>query len=380
MKKVVVLGCGRVGALMAKDLAEDPSLRVTAVDASPKSLARLKSHSRIRTQKADLSDPKALRTLVGRFDLAVGSVPGSMGFATMKTVLEAGVDYADISFFPEDPFMLDSLARKRAVTAVVDCGVAPGLSNMLVGRADSLLDKTKIVLIMVGGLPAKRTPPWEYKAPFSPIDVIEEYTRPARYILRGRVVTVPALTGVETVKLPGVGALEAFNTDGLRTLMRTVKAPDMLEKTLRYPGHAAKALLLRETGFFDKRKIRVGKDRIRPLDLTASLLFPLWELADGEDEFTVMRVRVEGVKSRKRVRWTWDLLDRYDAASGETSMARTTGFPNAIVARLVAAGEFSRPGVCPPEYIGRDEKTFKKVLAELRARGVKLRKRTENLS
>jgi saccharopine dehydrogenase-like NADP-dependent oxidoreductase len=376
MKKVVVLGCGRVGALMAKDLAGHKELEVTAVDASPDALKAFKSRSRIKTRRADLSDPAAVTRLVNRFDVAVGSVPGRMGFATMKAVIEAGVDYADISFFPEDPFRLDSRARAKGVTAIVDCGVAPGLSNMIVGHLGSTFERLTSVLIMVGGLPKKRVQPWEYKAPFSPADVIEEYVRPARLVRRGRVVTVPALTGVEMVKLPGVGTLEAFNTDGLRTLLRTVKAPEMKEKTLRYPGHADKARLLRDSGLFDQRPVKVAGVAVRPLDVTSRVLFPLWELGKGEDEFTVMRVEVEGIKDGKRVRCTYDLLDRYDGKTGETSMARTTGFPNAIAAYLLATGRFRRPGVCPPEYLGREKEVFDAILAGLRERGVRLRHKT----
>ncbi len=380
MRRIVVLGCGRVGALMAKDLAAHSDLEVTAVDARQETLRRLKAQARLKTKKTDLSNPKEVSRLVERFDLAVGSVPGFMGFTTMKAVVDAGVDYADISFFPEDPFRLDRQARAKGVTAVVDCGVAPGISNMIVGHVDSVLDRTDSVTIMVGGLPKKREQPWEYKAPFSPPDVLEEYTRPARLVRKGRVVTVPALTDVEQVKLPGIGVLEAFNTDGLRTLIRTIRARDMKEKTLRYCGHADKIRLLRDSGLLDKHKVKVNGNTVRPLDVTSRMLFPMWELAEGEEEFTVMRVEVEGKKDGKRLRYTYDLLDWYDRKTGDTSMARTTGFPNAIMAYLIATEEFAHPGVCPPEYIGRDEKTFDEVLKELRKRNVKLRRSITKLS
>lgn len=380
MRRIVVLGCGRVGALMAKDLAAQADLEVTAVDARSEALRRLKAQARVKTKKANLSNPKEVSRLVERFDLAVGSVPGFMGFAAMKAVVEAGVDYADISFFPEDPFKLDKRVRAKGITAVVDCGVAPGISNMIVGYVDSILDKTDSVVIMVGGLPKKREQPWEYKAPFSPPDVLEEYTRPARLVRRGRVVSVPALTDLEEVKLPGVGVLEAFNTDGLRTLICTIKARDMKEKTLRYPGHADKIRLLRDSGLLDKRKVKIGGSTVRPLDMTSRMLFPLWELEKGEEEFTVMRVVVEGKKDGRRLRYTYDLLDRFDRKTGDTSMSRTTGFPNAIVAHLIATGKFKHPGTCPPEYIGRDTKTFETVLKELRKRKVKLRHRVTRLA
>lgn len=156
-----------------------------------------------------------------------------MGFCTLKTVIECGKDIVDISFFPEDPFKLDQLAKEKKVTAVVDCGVAPGCSNLILGYMASILDVIESFSCYVGGLPRIRTWPYEYKTPFSPSDVIEEYNRPARLVDNGKVVTQPALSEVELIDLPGVGTLEAFNTDGLRTLIRTMKVPCMKEKTMR---------------------------------------------------------------------------------------------------------------------------------------------------
>jgi saccharopine dehydrogenase-like NADP-dependent oxidoreductase len=378
-KRVVVLGCGRVGAVMAKDLAEHSELEVTAVDARREALQRLKKFPCIKTKQVDLSNLKEVKRLIGDFDLAVGSVPGFMGFAMMKTVISAGVDYADISFFPEDPFELDEFAQAQGVTVVVDCGVAPGLSNMLVGYVCSLFDEVEDVLIMVGGLPKKRTHPWEYKAPFSPLDVIEEYTRPARFIRNGRKITMPALTDVELVHIPDVGTLEAFNTDGLRTLTRTIKARNMREKTLRYPGYAERIRLLRDSGFFDRRWIKVGDVRVRPIDVTTQILFPLWEPEESEDEFTVMEVRIEGSKEGKRMRYTYNLFDSFDKKTKTTSMARTTGFTNSIIAHMIATGEFRHNGICPPEYIGRNHRIFKKVLGELKKRNIRLKQKIEEL-
>jgi saccharopine dehydrogenase-like NADP-dependent oxidoreductase len=263
-------------------------------------------------------------------------------------------------------------ATNTGVTAVVDCGVAPGLSNLLCGRGAHLLDRTERMLILVGGLPQRRVWPFEYRLVFSPVDVIEEYTRPARWVEHGRLVTRPALTDPELVDLPRVGTVEAFNTDGLRSLAFTMKAPFMKEKTLRFPGHIEKMRMLRETGFFSREPLRIGDREVIPFEVTTRLLFDAWKLPEGEGDLTVMRVEVEGIKDGKPKTCRWDLYDEHDPATGYTSMARTTGFPCAVVARLLARGELHRPGVVPPELLGSDERFFETMMAELRQRGVEL--------
>ena len=288
----------------------------------------------------------------------------------LRSVIEAGKNIVDISFMAEDTLSLDGLAKSRGVTAVVDMGVAPGMSHMIVGYVNSLMDKTESAVILVGGLPVIREWPYEYKIAWSPKDVIEEYIRPARLIECGKIVEKPALSDLELVDLPRIGTLESFNTDGLRSLLYTIKIPSMKEKTLRYPGYTEKMRMLRETGFFSDTPIEVGGVKIKPIDLTSKLLFPKWELKEGEEELTVMRVMVQGKKDEKILRYTYDLMDYYDKEEKATSMSRTTGFPCAIMARLVAQGEFQYPGVCPPEYIGREHKVYQKVMEELKKRNV----------
>jgi lysine 6-dehydrogenase len=375
--KIVILGGGRVGSAMARDLAADPRFDVTVVDTSAEALRRLESWG-LKTERADLADPAAAGRAVRDHDLVVGAVPGFLGFATLKAVLEADKDVVDISFFDEDPFLLDELARERGRIAIVDCGVAPGCSNLVLGRMAAELDRVDSFVCLVGGLPAERTWPFEFKAVFSPIDVLEEYMRPARFKRFGQMVTLPALSEVEHVDVPGVGTLEAFNTDGLRTLLR-MDVPSMVEKTMRYPGHADKMRMLRETGFFGTEPLEAGGARVRPLDLTARLLFSSWQLGPGEEDFTAMRIVIEGEKDGRRVRRAWDLLDRYDRQTGTTSMARTTGYTCTAAVRMVAAGLYDRKGISPPEFVGRDAAAYELILRELAARGVVFRETVTEL-
>ncbi len=369
MKNITVLGAGRVGATMALDLAREGEFLVTVADVSEQALGRLSARG-VQGKVRDLASPEAVKEAVAGADMVVGAVPGFMGFRTMEAVLQAGKPMVDISFFEEDPFLLDELARERGLTAIVDCGVAPGCDNLILGAMERELDSVTRFECLVGGLPVVRTWPFEYKAGFSPLDVLEEYTRPARYVAHGEVVVLPALSEPELIDFPGVGTLEAFNTDGLRTLLHTVAAPFKKEKTLRYPGHIEKMRMLREAGFFGRAPIRVGDALVAPMDLTTQLLFPLWKMDEGEEDFTLMRVEIAGLKDGRPRRRRFDLLDRYDRETRTTSMARTTGYTCAAAVRMVASGLYRRKGISPPEFVGREPGCWAFIRAELERRGV----------
>jgi len=375
--KIAVLGAGRVGRAMAVDLARDSEFQVTAADRDPAALRSMEVFPGIQTAEADLSDQRAIRHLMEDHDLGVDAVPGFMGFRTLQAILESGRPAVDIAFFPEDPFLLDGLARAQGLVAVVDAGIAPGVSNLILGRMEEELDQTHRFECVVGGLPVIRHWPFQYKAPFSPVDVIEEYIRPARIRRGGKAVTLPALSEVETLDFPEVGALEAFNTDGLRTLLRTCETPDMVEKTMRYPGHAQWMAGLRASGFFSTKPVDLGKVSVTPLDVTSRLLEEAWAFEEGEEDLTVMRVLVEGRKGEVRERHTFQLLDRYDADSGTSSMARTTGYTCTAMVRMVARGLYKEPGITPLELVGRDAACFDFLMKELEARNVRFHQQVE---
>jgi lysine 6-dehydrogenase len=371
--RITVLGSGLVGSAIVRDLVREKSCSVTAVDVNEEALAKLRAAAATTTVQADVREPGRIAALAAGCDLMVCAVPGFMGFETLKRVIEAGRNVVDISFFAEDPFLLDDLARAKNVTAVVDCGVAPGLCNIIAGRVATLLERVERYVCYVGGLPKIRCWPYEYRAVFSPRDVLEEYTRPARMVEGGEVVVRPALSDVELLDFAGVGTLEAFNTDGLRSLMRTLPAPFMKEKTLRYPGHANLMRVFRQTGFFNPAPIEVEGARVSPLAVTSRLLFDEWRMGKEDEDVTILQVTLEGCKGEKRVRHTFDLFDQYDRATHTTSMARTTGYTCAIVARQVASGLFNQKGICPPEFVGRVPGCYDNLMAECDKRGISVK-------
>lgn len=371
---IAILGAGMVGRAIALDLAGRH--QVCSFDISTENLQILANRkSNIKTVCADLSDTASYAKWLAPFDLVVTAVPGFMGFETLKAVIECGKNIVDISFFPEDAMQLHALAEKNGVTVITDCGVAPGMSNFIIGRYNELM-KIDCFECYVGGLPQYRQSPFEYKAPFSPIDVIEEYTRPARLVEEGQMVTRPALSEREIIDFseidPIVGKLEAFNTDGLRSLVHTMgHIPNLKEKTLRYPGHIELIETMKKIGLFSETPVKVKGQEIRPIDFSTALLLNDWKLGEEEPELTIMKVTVKD--SGRSV--TYSMIDRYDPVTRISSMSRTTGYTCTAAVELILQGLFSKKGVFPPELVGSDETCFNFVLQYLKERNVNWQKK-----
>jgi saccharopine dehydrogenase-like NADP-dependent oxidoreductase len=370
MTKILLLGCGLVGRTIAKDLAK--SYLVNVADINYNNLATVKGISNIDTIVLDVSKENELKSVAKQYDIVVSAVPGFLGFRVLKSLIKMGKNVVDISFFPENALELDSIAKSNNVTAVVDCGVAPGLSNIIVGYVSKRMN-VHSCKIYVGGLPFRRSLPFEYKAPFSPIDVLEEYIRPARYKKENKVLEIEPLTEIEHIEFDPVGTLEAFLTDGLRTLVHTVDIPNLEEKTLRYPGYAEKIRFLKHCGFLDNNYVETPSGKVRPLELTASLLLPKWKLAPEEPEFTAMRIVFEGKENNKNIVEQYEIFDVYDEINKDTSMGRTTGFVACAVANLLAKKKIKQKGIVPPEFLGFSEHHFDFVLDYLEKRNVRIK-------
>ncbi|MEJ5302911.1 MAG: NAD-dependent epimerase/dehydratase family protein [Bacteroidales bacterium] len=370
MKRITVLGCGLVGSAIVHDLSSNAEIRVTAVDARHDAIGRIRQKENVEFIQAQLGEEQNLAEVVKEADLVVNALPGFMGYSTLKSLIRLRKNVVDISFMPENFLELDEFAREQEVTVVADMGVAPGMSHMLAARGVSMLDKATEVLIYVGGLPRKREWPFEYKAVFSPADVLEEYTRPARLRRNGKIMEMKALSERELLHFEPLGTLEAFNSDGLRSLLQTLDVPNMAEKTLRYKGHAELMEIFRECGFFSQQPILINGQTIKPLELTSHLLFERWRLNPGEVDYTIMRIQVKGIKDSQPTLISYDLVDEYDPKEGIHSMARTTGFAATAVADLILKGSLTHWGVLPPEWLGQKKEYVDQILKYLSNRNV----------
>jgi saccharopine dehydrogenase-like NADP-dependent oxidoreductase len=379
MGKIIVLGAGMVGSAMAVDLVKKH--KVVIADRDQLVLDSVKQkHNRLSVQRLDVTDRQKLQEVIKSHDLVICAVPGFLGFQTLKWIIEAGKDVVDISFFPEDALSLDKLAREENVTAIVDCGVAPGMGNIILGYHNENMKVTDFECL-VGGLPKAKKWPFAYKAPFSPVDVIEEYTRPARYVEHGQVVVREALSDCEYVDFDQLGTLESFNSDGLRSLIFTMPhILNMKEKTLRYPGHVEYIKVLKESGFFNSDKLDINGLKISPLEFTSKILFDEWKLGQTEEELTVMRITIKGENADgDQQHVIYNLHDEYDPATKTSSMARTTGYTATAAANLFLDGLFEEKGVFPPEWVGKYEVCFNYILEYLEERGVRYQKTTRTI-
>jgi lysine 6-dehydrogenase len=373
--KVLIIGCGNIGSVAAEDLAENVGCQVAVADNDEKrakNVAERIGKNNVSWVKLDASEHSKLVSALKDIDLALGFLPGRLGYGLAKESIAAGTDLVDVSFMGENPIAFYDKAVKAGVTIVPDCGLAPGISNFLVGHASSKLDKTQRVHVMVGGLPEKPIPPLEYVVTWSPESLIDEYTRKARIVREGKMVETEVLSGLEEVDFLNVGKLEAFFTDGLRTLLHTLSdVSDMWEKTLRYPGHAEKIRLLKDLGLFGENSVALEGANVSPRKLMVKLLTEkLWK--PEIEDIVVLKVEVSGVKNRKQTRYVYNLLDHYDRRQRITAMARTTAYPASIVAQMILNGAVKEKGVVPPESLGMNDKLFQLFCDGLRLRGIEI--------
>ena len=376
--RILVLGYGNIGSVIVGDLAESMPLVEVVIAGRSRSRAEEVATSIDRDNvswvQLDASNRRKLVDALKGFDLVVGALPGKVGCQSVKSCIDAKVDMVDVSYMPEDPLALGEDAIRAGVTIIPDCGVAPGLSNILVGHAISKLDQVEVVHIMVGGLPEEPAPPLNYVVTWSVEDLIDEYTRETVIVEDGKVIKVETLSGLEEVEFPRVGKLEAFYTDGLRTLLHTVKGvKSMWEKTLRYPGHVEKIKLLKALGFFDEEPVEVENTCIHPRRLTIKLLEKKLRRPEVRD-MIAMNVEVGGMKEGLRNSYLYRLLDRYDEEHRVTAMARTTAYTASVITQLVARKAIEEKGVIPPERLGMREALFDEIIAQLKRRGIEINK------
>ncbi len=359
---VLVLGCGRIGSTIIRDLANNPKItEIHAVDADAQTLARLNTtglKAKISKHHIELRDKTKLLEVSSKADLMCGALPGALGEEAIRMALEAGLSLIDVAFTPVDPYKYDMNAQDADVTIIPQCGVAPGLTNILVGHGKTLLDEMEEVRIFVGGLPQNPKPPLNYTITWSPSDLLEMYTRPAQMVKDGRIEEADPISDVKEDVFEGAGKLEHFRTGGLGTLARSYPHVKLMEeRTIRYPGHASAMSLLGQLGFYGREPIAVNGTRVSPRNVTSQLLTRFLTDPNVRD-MVVFRVEVSGKRKFAAHRIRYDLLDKYDEGTGTTAMARTTAYTCTAVTILLAEGKITKRGVVTPESLGENPQHF----------------------
>jgi lysine 6-dehydrogenase len=372
--KAIVLGSGMMGEAIAQDMADCKDVdEVLLTDLDKKkvevAVAGLRS-KKVYGSRLDVKDIQSARKLMKGFDVAVCALPEGLNIYVARAAIGAHVHVVDLAY-GSMMLSLDERAKNAGITILVDCGVAPGITNILAGYGASLMDDVEDIRIVCGGLPQKPLPPLDYSITWSTRGLIDMYCERTKVVRNGRIVEVEAMSDLERIDFPGIGELEAFATDGLSTLLMTMKGKvrNMVEKTARYPGHAEKILAMRSLGMFETKPVVVGGVKVVPRDMAIAVLDKSLKHDDMKD-LIVLRVDVSGKKGGKHSERSFVMVERYDEKRGVTAMARTTGYTAAIVARMIGRGEIIDRGIVPPEKAV--VKVFKRFMSELGDRGIRI--------
>ena len=377
--KLLSIGCGYIGSVLAEEIVHSLDFEKLIICDSTKEKVEetaKKLGEKIFPLQLDISNYSNLLEIIEDVDLVIGLSPGKLGFNVMKACIEKKKNLVDLSFMAEDPFLFQEQAIKEGITIIPDCGVAPGLSSILIGKSTSELDEVEDALTYVGGLPQKAIPPLNYKITWCVEDLFEEYTRKAKIVRNGKTVEVDALEGLEEIEFEGLGKFEAFFTDGVRTLHHTIRANNMWEKTLRYPGHAEKIKLIKKLGLLKKEPVK--STGMSPWEFMCRF----WEenLSFFEEkDFVLMRTKVSGKKNSTKFMHTCEMIDYFDEKRNITAMGRTTAYTAFAVIKLLHENEIERKGVIPPEILGMDKKIFEEIKHTLEEKNIKIKQRIERI-
>jgi len=371
--KILSIGCGYIGSVLAEELVNSLDFEELVLCDTTKEKIEVTAKNlgeKVIPLQLDISNYSNLLGIMEDFDLVIGLAPGRLGFNVMKACVEKKRNLIDLSFMAEDPFVFQEAAVEAGVTIIPDCGVAPGLSNMLIGKASSQLDEVEDAIIYVGGLPQNPKPPLDYKVTWCVEDLFEEYTRNAKIVRNGKIVEVEVLQGFEEVEFEGFGKLEGFFTDSVRTLHHTIKAKNMWEKTLRYPGHVRKIELLRELGLLSKKPLE--SINISPWNFMCKF----WEenLSFLEDkDVLLMRIKVSGKNRSKKILHTYEVIDFFDEQRNITAMGRSTAYTAFAVIKLVLENRINKKGIVPPEILGMNKEIFQEIQFTLKNKNLEIK-------
>lgn len=377
MRRFLVMGAGKMGIVLAKDLIEsDNRNKVTLVDISSKRLQKAKKFiksERLILLKKDVEKEKQRQDIFKGQDVALAALLHKHSLLALETAILKGVHFADlVGEKPLDRLKYDSEAKKKKVTIISGLGVSPGITNICVGRAVHLLDEVEKAMIYVGGNPVYPKPPLNYRIVYAVESVLDFYERKALILKKGKIKEVPPLSGIESIQFPHpFSEMECFYTDGLSSLAHTMQGKikgELAEKTIRHKGHAQGIKILKECGFFSRQPIKLHNTKVIPRELLEVLLDSKMKLGKERDA-TLLRIVVEGKKSSKPTTHIFEMIDLYDSEKDYTSMGKTTSFPASIAAQMIASGKIAQRGSLFPEEIFQSE-LYQPLMDALKERGV----------
>jgi lysine 6-dehydrogenase len=377
MSHFLVLGAGKMGIVLAKDLIESGSdYRVTLVDVDFNALKRAREFiqsNRLETWQRNVEDQGQRDNIMVGKDVVLCALLHRHSLPVLESAVRLGVHFVDVvGEFTLERLEFDEEAKHKSITVLSGCGVSPGITNVCVGRGVELLDETENALIYVGGNPVEAKPPLKYRIVYAVNSLLGLYERKALILKDGKLTKVEALSAVEPIAFPpSFPGMECFYTDGLNSLAHTMQgkiAGELSEKTIRHKGHVAEIQTLRECGFFSREEIEIDHTKIIPRRVTESVLDKRIALGEERD-VTLLRVVVSGQKSGESITHVFEMVDYFDKEKNCTSMGKTTAFPASIAAQMILNGEITQRGVVFPEEIFIGE-LYEPFINALKSRGV----------
>ncbi len=377
MSHFLVLGAGKMGIVLAKDLLEsDEQNQVTLVDIDPECLthaSEIMLNDRLFPLQGDVEDEEFTEKIFKGKDVALCALLHTHSLPMLKAAVRLGISFVDlVGEWPLERLEHDEEAKTKGICLISGLGVSPGLTNICVGRGVHLLDEVDCAMIYVGGNPVDPRPPLKYRIVYAVESLLDFYERKVPVLKGGEIQEVEPLSGIEPISFPApYSEMECFYTDGLNSLLYTMKGKikdELAEKTIRHKGHAQKIKILKECGLFSRKPVLLGDQKVIPRKVLEAVLDSEIKLGDEED-VTLLRIVVEGKKSGRPEAHVFEMVDHYDREKRTTSMAKTTSFPASISAQMIVSGKIALKGSLFPEDIFHDG-LYQPLMDELERRGV----------
>ena len=377
MNRFLVLGAGKMGYVLAKDLIDsDEKNQVTLVDICSEQLKHasdiIRSERLIPVQK-NIEDERQREESFDDHDVVLCALLHKHSLLALETAVRKSVHFVDIvGEWPLERLKYDDKAMKEGITLISGLGVSPGITNICIGRGTHLLDETEKAMIYVGGNPVQPKPPLNYRIVYAVDSLLGLYERKVQILKGGQIKEVEPLSGLESISFSAsFSKMECFYTDGLNSLIQTMQGKikdELAEKTIRHQGHAQGIQVLKDCGLFSRERIRVGDQEVIPRKVLETMLDSEMRLEDEKD-VTLLRVVVKGEEGGQAKTHVFEMIDFFDSEKGFTSMGKTTSFPASIAAQMIVSGHITQRGSLFPENIFHAD-LFHPFMDALRKRGV----------